>query len=415
MGKDFHPACVEALERALARRNEVYGEGHEDQRVVYDVPPPASALGSTLDDQAVAAANTSRAPRHAPRVRQPAPAIPRDAVVVAALAVAAIVSGAAAATPIALAALVTAGEIVALRPLRRAPRPLSLVVMLVAVRVLSLSAAAITIGAGEVAAFAVHRLARTLLTRAATAAAMLGTYAALATHGPGFATVPATLITLAVPGAAALATLELAEGHGNRRLDLGNRLADLALLASAPLVALGVAGTNARSGLGLGALAVLIVPLALLTHGLLRTQRAHENLYAWIRAVSVAPEHAALVPEGHAARVVHHARVLAAERGLDVHTREQLEAAAWIERVGECCLDDRSVTGQPHAPAVIAEASAAILASCAAFETAVAILRTAFADPQHDADGPIADAGRVLRTAVDHASPDYARPKPRFS
>ncbi|MBI2169950.1 MAG: HD domain-containing protein [Actinobacteria bacterium] len=45
-GTQFHPACVEALIRALDRREERHGLGHEEQVVVFDTEPPVRGPGS---------------------------------------------------------------------------------------------------------------------------------------------------------------------------------------------------------------------------------------------------------------------------------------------------------------------------------------------------------------------------------
>jgi HD superfamily phosphodiesterase len=45
-GTQFHPASAEALIRAIERRAEVYGDGHEEQVEEFDVPPPAAGVGS---------------------------------------------------------------------------------------------------------------------------------------------------------------------------------------------------------------------------------------------------------------------------------------------------------------------------------------------------------------------------------
>jgi HD superfamily phosphodiesterase len=45
-GTQFAPACVEALIRAIERRGERYGLGHEDATVEWEVEPPTAGLGS---------------------------------------------------------------------------------------------------------------------------------------------------------------------------------------------------------------------------------------------------------------------------------------------------------------------------------------------------------------------------------
>jgi HD-GYP domain-containing protein (c-di-GMP phosphodiesterase class II) len=45
-GTQFHPACVDALIRALGRRGEVHGAGFETDIVDFDVEPPVTGVGS---------------------------------------------------------------------------------------------------------------------------------------------------------------------------------------------------------------------------------------------------------------------------------------------------------------------------------------------------------------------------------
>jgi HD-GYP domain-containing protein (c-di-GMP phosphodiesterase class II) len=413
-GKDFHPACVEALARELAARGETYGAGHEEQIVEYDTPPPAAALGETLDDQeaaeaaARAAARVDRAlPAAARRPAPPlppraAPSVARDLVVAAgfgalAAAAATLPRAGAVAVPIALGALVAAGELVVLRPLHRAARPLSIVVMLVALASpVSLLAATLTIAAGLAAA----AIARTeasgprdrgswFASRAAATAVLIAVYAAIERAGSGRAAV--MLTALAVACAAGLVVQDLVEG---RRPGLHPSVADVGLVACGPLAALGTAA------MGLGALAILALPFGLLARGLDRTQRAHDNLFAWIRAAASAPEHAGLVVPGRAERVAAYALGLARRVGLDDELRDQLTAAAFMERVGECCLDEDGATGTPKRADEIVEESAAILKSTDAFVPAGRVLGASLHDPQLAPADPIDRAAQILRVAI---------------
>ncbi len=45
-GSQFHPACVDGLIRALERRGERHGRGHETEIALYDDPPPVRGPGS---------------------------------------------------------------------------------------------------------------------------------------------------------------------------------------------------------------------------------------------------------------------------------------------------------------------------------------------------------------------------------
>jgi response regulator RpfG family c-di-GMP phosphodiesterase len=383
IGRDFHPACVEALETEIAARGETYGLGFEEEVIKFDVEPPKTALGSTLADEAAADTNKPE-PLPEPEPRElPKPETRNDTkpllalgAIAATAAVAAALTHATPLTLMALAALVAAGELLCLRPLRRPARPLAYVVMLVALQTQSLQHATIAIAAGVVIACVLRRDARPI----APAAAAIATFAAL-DHALGTPNTAAVLTTLTIAALAALLTQELIETRGNMRAEPKNRLAELAILAGGPLAALGVAA------LGLGALPVLVVPLGLLTHGFTRTQKAHENLFAWLRAMSLAPEYARLVQPGHAERVAARALTLADQQHLDPDTRDQLEAAAWMERVGQCCLDE-TVTSNDE----IVEASATILASSTLFEPASRILRGTL-DPNEP-------AARILATAI---------------
>src|SRR5262249_42449828 len=152
------------------------------------------------------------------------------------------------------------------------------VVMLVALQALPLGQAIIAIGVGVAVSVLIRRDVR----RFVPAAALIGAYCM------GMSTTTATsLITLTTAAFAALATQELIDTRGQPDHTLKTRVPDLAILTAGPLVALGTAGTSSTPGLGLGAFAVLVVPLALLTQGYARTQKAKENLFAWIRAMSL--------------------------------------------------------------------------------------------------------------------------------
>src|SRR5207245_2199560 len=124
------------------------------------------------------------------------------------------------------------------------------------------------------------------------------------------------------------------------------------------------------------------------------------NMFAWIRAVSLAPEHAGLVVPGRAERVARYARGIARRIDLDDDTRDQLEAAAWMERVGECCLDETYVTGQPHRPDEIVEESAAILKSSTLLYPAGQILWATLNEPELATASNVDLAGQILRVAI---------------
>jgi HD-GYP domain-containing protein (c-di-GMP phosphodiesterase class II) len=386
-GDQFHGGCVTALTQALTERGEVYGKGGiEEDETVYDTPPPEGELGHTLEGQAKAEGFTVEELPEIETMREP---VSRTTIIVIALAVIATAAGIASAatnlTPaISLAALVAMGELVTLKPVRGVERPLSLVVILCALRALTLPVAAAATAAGIVTAAIFHRKP---ISRIAGAAAMFGAFAAL----DGRVNVLITLVATTVAG---LAVQQLAERKNH------DRLADLALVACAPLAALATAGTPHHAGLGLGALPILVVPLALLTHGLDRTRLARENLFAWIQAASLAPEHALLASEGRAARLASYALGIARKTGLDEEMQDQLAAAAFMEHVGECCLDDPSVIGRAHRADEIVEESAAILKSTKAFSAAGQVLYAMLREPAVAGNDPVEKAGQILRVAI---------------
>jgi hypothetical protein len=412
-GSDFHPSCVDALERELGSRHETYGQGFEEELAIYDVAPPEAPLGSTLEREAASDTRRPQPPPAPPRPKRPRLAVPRETSALIALLEISFVASLCAALMsstinwdlIALSTLVAAGEVAQLRPLGRSPRPLSYIVMLVVLHAAAPSGAVIAIGIGELIAAGVRdktpgsRRSAWFAARLLPTAALIGGYAGLS-HLLGDATVGATLTALAGAAAAGIVVQELIDTRGRPAFDANNRLADLAIVACGPLVALGVSGTSGEAGLGLGAFVVLVVPLALLTQGYQRTQRAHENLFAWMRAVSLAPEHAGLVVPGRAERVAYLARALGRRTGLDLATTDQLEAAAWMERVGECCLDETYVTGEPNRLDEIVDASATILKSSALFYPAGQILWASLSEPEIATATPIDRAGQILRVAI---------------
>ncbi|MGQ0826517.1 MAG: hypothetical protein ACT4OX_16050, partial [Actinomycetota bacterium] len=236
---------------------------------------------------------------------------------------------------------------------------------------------------------------RPFASRCVVAAATIGTYAVVA--GPLDATTSTVGALIALVEAALMAVLTQDVLARRGELEWRHRLADLALVTCGPLAALGAAHPD---GLGLGALAILVVPLALLAHGFGRNQQAHTNLFAWLHAASVAPEYAGLVSEGRAPRVARYARQLAETVGLDETLTDQLEAAAWMERVGECCLDESYISGFPHTREEIVEESAAILKSTKAFYDAGQILWAQLNEPELATDTAVDRAGQILRVVI---------------
>ncbi|MFN8036454.1 MAG: HD domain-containing protein [Acidimicrobiia bacterium] len=418
-GKDFHGGCVGALFAELDARGEVHGAGSDDPQVLFDVEPPDRELGDTLDDQFArtltpteptpAAPTTTaarpRAARSRPRHSWSRADRTRAGLVVAGTALAltaALVPGVAWLVPAVFALAVGLGELVALRPVHGHARRLSPIAILTALVALPLTTAAVVIAAGVTGAAALQahgpRLSRALrfARRTGVAAATVGVYAALGAVTPSGTT--ATLGVLIVTTVAAITVERITVGEWHTT-SMG-WLADVSIVATAPLVALGTVGAATTAGLGLGAVTILLVPMTLLLQGYERTHHAHENLHAWVRAVAVAPEHAGLVVPGHAQRVAQYADAIATSVGLDQQTRELLAAAAWMERVGECCLDETYVTGEPHHRDEIIEQSAMILKASEQFHAAGQILWASLQEPELATTTPVDRAGQILRVAI---------------
>ncbi|MGQ0824627.1 MAG: HD-GYP domain-containing protein, partial [Actinomycetota bacterium] len=173
--KQFHRATVDALSAELDARAELYGAGAEEEVTVYDTPPPKAALGKTLHDGEAAPDDAE--------IEKPARGrVPHAVALATALGIVAIGAGLLGAATVSLGALVAAGELVCLRPLRRDTRPLSLIPMLVALHALSLPHAIGAIAGGIVLAAIAreHRAIRPFASRCVVAAATIGTYAVVA-------------------------------------------------------------------------------------------------------------------------------------------------------------------------------------------------------------------------------------------
>ncbi|MFN8037220.1 MAG: HD domain-containing protein [Acidimicrobiia bacterium] len=418
-GQDFHGDCVEALFGELDARGEVHGAGSDDPEILFEVEPPERELGETLDDQFAhqsrpveAAAGIHAEPptsvsaggtRVSRRFSWSGKRRGRLAAAGCMLAAAAAVTGAAWLVPATFVVFVGLGELVGLRPVHGHARRLSLIASLTALAGLPLATAAVVIGTGVLSGEALDtpgpwtdrglRLAR----RLGVAAATVGVFARMSALVSASGTA-ARLIVLLAASLAGLVTRRVVVGE--LRTTPAGWLADCSLLATAPLVALGTGGTAHTAGFGLGAAGAMLVPILLLVQGYERTRAAHENLHAWVRAVAVAPEHAGLVVPGHAQRVAGYADAIAAKAGLDAETRELLAAAAWMERVGECCLDESYVTGEPHRRDEIIDASAAMLKASEQFYPAGQILWASSQEPELATDTPIDIAGQILRVAI---------------
>ncbi|MGQ0826378.1 MAG: HD-GYP domain-containing protein, partial [Actinomycetota bacterium] len=173
--KQFHRATVDALSAELDGRAELYGAGTEEEVTVYETPPPKAALGKTLHDG-------EAAPDDAEIEKPTRARLAHDVALATGFGVVAIGAGLLGAVTVSLGALVAAGELVCLRPLRRDTRPLSLIPMLVALHALSLPHAIGAIAGGIVLAAIAreHRAIRPFASRCVVAAATIGTYAVVA-------------------------------------------------------------------------------------------------------------------------------------------------------------------------------------------------------------------------------------------
>jgi hypothetical protein len=268
-----------------------------------------------------------------------------------------------------LGAAVVGGELFLLRPAHRAALPLSYAVILVLLRAASPSEFLVTVLAAETVAFVLRpepsvwdRIWVTAI-RLGAAITALGVY-----HGVTNVLTPADgrWLVLAALGAAGIAEVlvdDLLHVVRARRFHLSwhGRSADLALIASGILMSVGYEGIDGHQGIGLWGPLLFSIPLLAAWYSFERLASIRRTYDQTISALSVVPELAGLVREGHADRVADLAVDLGHELHLSAQDLEYLQAAALLHHLGHLCLDDPEVRGHPIEPSEVTDKGAEIL------------------------------------------------------
>jgi HD domain len=268
-----------------------------------------------------------------------------------------------------LAAGIVGGELFVLRPAMRAALPLSYAVILVVLRAGSPAEFMVTVFAAELVAFGL-RSEPTVWDRVWVTARRLGAAAAAlcvyqlvndAMHGGDGRW--AVLVALSGAGAAEILVDDLLHVVRARRfyLSIRGRSADLALVTSGVLMSVVFKGIDGHTGAGLGGALLLSIPLLAAWYSFERLASIRRTYGQTISALSVVPELAGLVREGHAQRVADLSMRLGADLGLSGLDLEYLRAAALLHHLGHLCLDDPEVRGRAIEPSEVTDKGAEIL------------------------------------------------------
>ena len=241
-----------------------------------------------------------------------------------------------------------AGELLVLRPAERAALPLSYAVMLVLLRAGSPAEFLVTVVAAEAVAYLLRpersewdRIWLTA-TRLAAAVAALGAFHAVVNVMHGTDSRWMVLTALFAAGVAEILVDDLLQVVRARHFYLSTRgrSADLALITSGMLMSIGYRGIGGLEGMGLWGPLLFSIPLLAAWYSFERLASIRRTYEQTISALSVVPELAGLVREGHATRVADLSVALGRELHLPVQDLEYLRAAALLHHLGHLCLDD---------------------------------------------------------------------------
>ncbi len=268
-----------------------------------------------------------------------------------------------------LGAAVVGGELFLLRPAQRAALPLSYAVMLVLLRAGSAEEFVIAVVAAELVAF-VLRAEPTMwdrvwvtVRRLGAAGAALCTFQVVndAMHGADSRWI--LLVSLTCAGVAEILVDDLLHVVRARRFYLSThgRSADLALITSGVLMSVVYEGIQGHEGAGLAGVLFLSIPLLAACYSFERLASIRRTYEQTIGALSVVPELAELVREGHATRVADLSVRLGHDLGLSTQDLDYLRTAALLHHLGHLCLEDPEVRGYPLEPSEVTDKGAEIL------------------------------------------------------
>ncbi len=126
-------------------------------------------------------------------------------------------------------------------------------------------------------------------------------------------------------------------------------------------MSVGYRGIGGLEGMGLWGPLLFSIPLLAAWYSFERLASIRRTYEQTISALSVVPELAGLVREGHATRVADLSVSLGRELHLPVQDLEYLRAAALLHHLGHLCLDDPSIRGRAIEPSEVTDKGAEIL------------------------------------------------------
>jgi hypothetical protein len=308
-----------------------------------------------------------------------------------------------------LGAALVASELFELRPIGRAPLPLSFAVAVVLVPAATPEQYAIVVGVGYLVAVLIRPdpagwWERTLLLaeRIAEGYVIRAAYRLVVDATDDAGQRALVLGALAAAAIAPVVVADLVTAVRRRRLAPARaRGADLALVTSAMLMAVGYAGIDGEGRLGLWGPLLFCIPLLAAWYSFELLASTRRGFRQTVSALGTAPELGGLVRPGHVERVATMAVALGEELELSASDLEHLETAALLHHLGAVCLDEPT-DGASHDPAEVARSGAAMLRASPALAPAgdiVAAEPLLHRPPGTAAAMPAALEGQVLKVA----------------
>lgn len=247
--------------------------------------------------------------------------------------------------------LISGGIVVAemfeLRPVRRAPLPLSFAVVVVLTRAAEPWEFAVVVGVSFALAVALRMDPGTIPAkfgllgeRYLEVAAAGVSYHFIVVAMRGQSIEACVLVALAGTALSMVLVSDLLTFVRARQIaSFRARGADLALVTSGMLMAVGYAGIGPNGRLGFWGPLLFSVPLIAAWYSFELLASTRRNFRQTVEALGVAPELGGLVREGHAERVATLAVAMARELHLHEADVEHLETAALLHHLGAVCLD----------------------------------------------------------------------------
>jgi HD domain-containing protein len=307
-----------------------------------------------------------------------------------------------------LGAALVGSELFELRPVRRAPLPLSFAVVVVLTAATTPVEFAIVVGVGCALGVA-FRLEPTspwqrmllLAERIAEGYCVRAAYRLVVDIANHADTRVIVLGGLAAASIAPILVADLVTAVREHRIAPPSaRGADLALVTSAMLMAVGYAGINGEGRLGLWGPLLFCIPLVAAWYSFELLASTRRSFRQTVSALGAAPELGGLVRVGHVERVAELAVEMGRELDVSAADLEHLETAALLHHLGAVCLDE-PVGGAQQDPFEVAKSGASMLRASEALTPAgdIVAAEPSLHRPPGSLPVPAALAGQVLKVA----------------